>query len=127
MKIKVSLIILNEDGVPMMGKGTIWLLQRIRRLRSINQAAKEMEMSYVKALKILKDIEATLGQEILIKRIGGKDHGGAELTPFAEEFLALFESYQTTVTDFAEQAFQRFREQTNQLKEKYDEKCSKSD
>lgn len=119
MKIKVRLTILNQDGVPKMGIGTIWLLQRIRRLKSINQAAQEMEMSYVKALKMLKNMETCLGRQILIKKIGGKDHGGAELTPFAEAFLERFEAYQATVTDFAEQEFQHFLAQTHNLQEEY--------
>lgn len=119
MEIKVRLTIVNQDGASMMGIGTIWLLRRIRRLKSINQAAKEMGMSYVKALKMLKNTEATLGRQILIKKIGGKDHGGAELTPFAEAFLELFETYQATVTDFAEQEFQHFLARTHDLQEEY--------
>lgn len=119
MKLKVRVTILNDDGASMMGIGTIWLLQRIRRLKSINQAAQEMGLSYVKALKMLKNTETTLGRQILIKKIGGKDHGGAELTPFAEAFLELFETYQTTVTDFAEQEFQHFLEHVHNLQEQY--------
>jgi molybdate transport system regulatory protein len=119
MKIKVRLTILNQDSAPVMGIGTIWLLQRIRRLKSINQAAKEMGLSYVKALKILKNMEACLGRQILIKEIGGKDHGGSELTPFAEAFLELFETYYATVTDLAEQEFQHFLAQTHDLQEEY--------
>ncbi len=119
MKLKVRVTILNQDGDPMMGIGSIWLLQRIRRVQSINQAAKEMGLSYVKALKMLKNMETCLGRQILIKKIGGKDHGGSKLTPFAEAFLEVFETYQATVTDFAEQEFQHFLEQVHRLQEEH--------
>ena len=88
-----------------MGRGPIELLQGIERLGSINKAAKEMNMSYVKAWKIIKRIEATLGGKILETQIGGRDHGGSELTTLAEDFIALYTAYEQEVTKFAGQKF----------------------
>ena len=61
MKIKVKVTIVNKDNEAFMGIGPIWLLERIRKLGSINQAAKDMGMSYVKALKILNRLAKNLG------------------------------------------------------------------
>jgi len=61
MEIRIKLLVLNDEGKPFMGTGPIQLLQGIERLGSINQAAKEMKMSYVKALKIIKKMEECLG------------------------------------------------------------------
>ena len=68
MKVNLKLSILNDDDLPFMGKGPARLLQGIERLGSINQAAREMEMSYVKAWKIINNMEASLGRKILKKK-----------------------------------------------------------
>ena len=86
-----------------MGRGPVQLLQGIERLGSINQAAKEMNLSYVKALKMIKNIEASVGGKILITKIGGKEHGGAELTPVASKFLMAYTAYEAEVTTFAQE------------------------
>ena len=65
MKIHLKLVVLNEQGLPFMGRGPVELLRGIERLGSINQAAKEMNMSYVKAWKIIKRMEASLGGKML--------------------------------------------------------------
>lgn len=88
-----------------MGRGPVQLLQGIERLGSINQAAKEMNMSYVKALKIIKRMEASLGGKVLITKIGGKEHGGAELTPPAKKFIDLFIAYEAEVANVAQKQF----------------------
>ena len=105
MKIHLKLSVLNDQGLPFMGRGPVQLLQGIERLGSINQAAKEMNMSYVKALKIIKRIEVGLGGKILRTKIGGKEHGGAELTPLAKKFIDLFTAYEAEVANFAQERF----------------------
>lgn len=102
MKIRVKLLVLNDEGQPFMGTGPIQLLQGIERLGSINQAAKEMNMSYVKALKIIKKMEACLGGKILNTTIGGKDYGGSKLTDLATRFIAAYRAYEAEVTNFAQ-------------------------
>ena len=105
MKIHLKLSVSNDQGEPFMGRGPVQLLQGISRLGSINQAAKEMNLSYVKALKIIKKIETCLGGKILITKIGGKEHGGAELTPLAVKFLNFFTAYEAEVENFAQERF----------------------
>jgi molybdate transport system regulatory protein len=105
MKIHLKLSVLNDQGLPFMGRGPVQLLQGIERLGSINQASKEMNMSYVKAWKIIKRIEVGLGGKILRTKIGGKDHGGSELTPLAAKFIDFFTAYETEVANFAQDKF----------------------
>ncbi len=110
MKLHVKLSILNDQGLPFMGRGPVQLLQGIKRLGSINQAAKEMNMSYVKAWKIIKRMEISLGGKILKSEIGGRDFGGSELTPLAVAFLDSFTAYETAVSDFAQERFTAVQE-----------------
>jgi molybdate transport system regulatory protein len=105
MKIHLKLSVLNDQGLPFMGRGPVQLLQGIERLGSINQAAKEMDLSYVKALKMIKRMEACLGGKIVKTEIGGKEHGGAKLTPLANKFIGLFTAYEAEVANFAHERF----------------------
>jgi molybdate transport system regulatory protein len=105
MRLHLKLSILNDQGVPFMGRGPVQLLQGIERLGSINQAAKEMKMSYVKAFKIIKNMENCLGGKILNTTIGGKDYGGSKLTPLAAKFLDFYMAYEAEVVNFAQERF----------------------
>lgn len=108
MKLKLKISIADGNNESFMGIGLVWLLGRIKRFRSINLAAKDMKMSYAKAHYILKRLERNLGQKLLIKRKGGYDRGGTELTPFAEGFIQRYDRYQRKVKRFAEKEFPGF-------------------
>ncbi len=106
MKIHLKLSVLDDQGTQFIGRGPVQLLQGIERLGSINQAAKEMNLSYVKALKMIKRMEACLdGKKIVKTEIGGKEHGGAKLTPLATKFIGLFTAYEAEVANFAQEKF----------------------
>ncbi|HPW69161.1 MAG: LysR family transcriptional regulator [Desulfomonilia bacterium] len=119
MQVYLKINVLDDQGHNFMGKGGVQLLQGIKRLGSINKAAKEMRLSYIKALKIIRKMEAGLGHKILETTTGGKDHGGAELTPFAGEILDLFMEYDATITAFALERFGKVRERMDALVKKY--------
>ncbi|MBN1140836.1 MAG: LysR family transcriptional regulator [Deltaproteobacteria bacterium] len=118
MKLNLKLIVLNDQEMPFMGKGGRELLQGIERLGSINKAAKEMGLSYAKALKIIKKIETNLHGQVLKRQIGGKEHGGAELTPLAVEFIEIYIAYEKEVTAFAQERFLAVDERLRALVEK---------
>ena len=120
MKIRLKLIVMNDQGLSFMCRGNTQLLQGIERLGSINQAAKEMKLSYVKALKIIKKMDACLGGKILKTQIGGKEHGGAELTPLATKFIDLFTAYEAEVANFAQEKFIMIKERLETLEKEID-------
>ena len=105
MNVKVRLIITDERGESFMGIGLLWLLRGVEKHKSIRQAAKKMDLSYPKALKILNHLERKLGRPLLIRKRGGQKRGGADLTPFAQSFLAEYERFHKRVADFAEKEF----------------------
>ena len=108
MRVKVKVSIINNSGVPVMGPGPLDLLAKVKEHSSISQAAKIMNLSYVKALNMLNRLEKSLGHKILLRRRGGNDRGGTELTPFAEYYLRQYSKMEKRVTDFAEAEFQSF-------------------
>ncbi|MEN6622258.1 MAG: hypothetical protein ABFD50_11980 [Smithella sp.] len=118
MKLYLKLNILDDQGVAIIGKGSIHLLRNIQQQGSINKAAKEMDMSYVKALKIIRKMENCLGAKILKTTIGGKDYGGSELTPLAIKLLNLFTTYESKVENFANKQFIIFEKHLDAICEK---------
>lgn len=115
MQLRVKLSILNASGEAFMGIGLVWLLQRIARLRSISKAAADMKMSYVKALRILDELERNLGAKVLIRTRGGNARGGASLTPFGREFVACYTELQSRVERSAQRSFARFQRKLDAL------------
>jgi len=68
-RIKVSISI--KPDIPIMGRGCLRLLEKIKEYRSIYQASKNMGLSYVKALNMLNRLEGSLVHKILIRKRGG--------------------------------------------------------
>jgi len=109
MKVKVRLSILNAKGEGYMGIGLVWLLKNIQKFKSIRLAALDMELSYTKALTILNRLEKNLGKKVLVRTRGGMVRGGAELTPFAKEYIRAYEDFAGDVSDYAQKRFKAFR------------------
>jgi len=99
--------------------GLLQLLEGIDRHGSIQQAARDMELSYVKALKILNRVERELGEPLLIRQKGGASRGKSELTPFARQFAANFAKLRNKLVKAGNQAFSEF---SGRFKAKKDKK-----
>lgn len=87
------------------GPGVARLLRNVEEQGSLRGAAKAMGMAYSKAWTITKNAEAGLGFSLLQRRTGGKNGGGAALTPEAERLLAAYTRYCDRLNSFAENAF----------------------
>jgi molybdate transport system regulatory protein len=108
MKIKVKLIITNDQDESFMGVGLIWLLQAIKECKSINSAAKSMNMSYAKAIKLLNNLEHNLGDKVIDRRRGGNERCGAELTSYGESLIKKYLALQKKVNRAADAEFVNF-------------------
>ena len=91
-----------------MGIGLLWLLRGVEKHKSIQRAAKKMDLSYPKALKILNRLDRKLGRPLLIRKRGGQERGGTVLTPFAARFIAEYERLHNRVEAFAGKEFRAF-------------------
>ena len=93
------------------GPGVAQLLHRVQELHSLRAAAMSMNMAYSKAWTILKASEENLGFKLLHSTTGGKNGGGATLTPEAESILSAYEDYCAAVRAYGESLFQeKFRD-----------------
>jgi len=108
MQIKIKVTLVNEEREEFMGIGLVWLLRRIDETRSIRQAAVQMELSYVKALRMVNRLEKNLGAPVLERQRGGNDRGGAELTAFGKRFLNRYDAMQKRIKAYAEKEYERF-------------------
>jgi len=108
MDVRIKVSISKKPDIPIMGPGPLHLLEKIREFKSINQAAKSMGLSYVKALNMMNRLEQNLEHKILIRKRGGNDRGGTELTPFAENYIDEYRRLEDKIRNFAENEFQVF-------------------
>jgi molybdate transport system regulatory protein len=82
---------LELDGQRLIGEGRARLLRLIQETKSINAAAKLMDVSFRRAWAMVKDMEDTLKVPLVEKKRGGVGGGTAILTPAAVELLERYE------------------------------------
>lgn len=102
MEVDIRILLKTDAGEPFMGIGQVWLLQGIERTRSIAEAAREMDLSYPKALRMLKNVERGLGAPAVVRHKGGAGHGGAELTALGQDFLRRYDRIHARIIRYAE-------------------------
>lgn len=106
MEIRSKLWI-EVDGEPVFGRGRRFLLQAIDSHGSINQAAKEVGISFRKAWSHIKAMEERLGMKLVDRQAGGKNGGGAALTGDARMFLKNFEAMEEGIREIVDERFKK--------------------
>jgi len=104
MEIKSKLWI-EVDGRPVFGRGRRFLLEAIDSYGSINQAAKEINISYRKAWGYIKAMEERLGFKLIERQTGGKNGGGAILTGEAKVFLKQYAALEKGMQELVDERF----------------------
>lgn len=100
-----SKIWLEVDGEPVFGSGREALLRSIDKCGSINKASKDIRISYRKALGYIQAMEKRLGIELVMRKAGGKNGGGACLTKEAERFLDKYELFEQGINEMLDKKF----------------------
>ncbi len=106
MEIKSKLWI-EVDGRPVFGRGRQFLLEAIDKHGSINQAAKEINISYRKAWGYIKALVERLGFKLIERQTGGKNGGGATLTDQARVFLKKYEAMEKGIKELVDERFKK--------------------
>ena len=73
-----------------LGRGKIQLLEHIRDTGSISAAGRAMDMSYRRAWQLVDALNSMFSEPSVISQRGGKQGGGAVLTPFGEDLIRCF-------------------------------------
>ncbi len=91
----------ESAGRALLGKGRVELLEGIERWRSISAAARQMNMSYRRAWLLVQAMNEAAGEPLVEAVTGGKEGGGARLTPQGRLAMTVFRSLQQQVYDQA--------------------------
>ena len=81
---------IDLDSEGRIGPGKIQLLENIRALGSISAAGRAMDMSYKRAWDLVDEINRICRQAAVERQTGGKNGGGAVLTPFGISLVARY-------------------------------------
>ena len=83
MSIRIDL---DHDG--RLGPGKVTLLERIAETGSISAAGRAMAMSYPRAWRLVADLNASFAEPLVAAQMGGRQGGGATLTPLGLRLVA---------------------------------------
>lgn len=72
------------------GPGKMELLELVADTGSISEAAKRMEMSYMRAWSLIQTMNACFKEPVIEAARGGHERGGAELTATGKQVLKLY-------------------------------------
>lgn len=118
MELKAKLYLVDEEGNKFMGIGVLWLLQHIREHKSLRKGSSVLGISYSKAFSMVRNLEKSLGVAILDRKKGGANRDGATLTPFGEQFIELYETFEQEAKLTLEKPYEQFRENLSLLFDK---------
>lgn len=90
------------------GPGKAELLAHIDLTGSISEAAKAMEMSYMRAWTLVKSMEKGFVEPLVLKVRGGNARGGAALSETGRSVLALYREMEAESTEAMRGAGERF-------------------
>ncbi|MEW6221514.1 MAG: LysR family transcriptional regulator [Thermodesulfobacteriota bacterium] len=99
-RIRSKIWIEDANGQVVFGNGRYRMLMAIDRHRSLQMAARELQMSYRALWGRVKASEERLGRVLVVR-----EGRGSCLTPFARELLASFARLEQEVRDRADQAY----------------------
>ena len=81
---------IDLDTESRIGPGKIELLENIDKFGSISAAGRAMDMSYKRAWDLVDEINRICRRNAVERQTGGKNGGGAALTPFGESLVARY-------------------------------------
>ena len=87
---------IHVAGSHSLGPGKAALLEAIQETGSISAAARALGMAYRHAWELVDDLNACFAPGVVAAAPGGREGGGARLTPFGEELVRRFRAMEAT-------------------------------
>jgi molybdate transport system regulatory protein len=91
------------------GPGKIQLLENIRQYGSISAAGRAMDMSYKRAWDLVDEINRICRQAAVERQTGGKNGGGAVLTPFGISLVTRYRKIERDAASAVRKELQALR------------------
>ena len=89
------------------GPGKAELLMHLMETGSLNQAAKRMEMSYMRAWQLVQSMNRSFRKPLVQTGRGGAGGGGSQLTEFGREALELYRQMEAASYAAVEEPWKR--------------------
>jgi molybdate transport system regulatory protein len=89
---------IDLDSEGRIGPGKIQLLENIHKNGSISAAGRAMDMSYKRAWDLVDEVNRICRQAAVERQTGGKNGGGAALTPFGTSLVARYRKIERDAT-----------------------------
>jgi molybdate transport system regulatory protein len=83
----------ESNGQAVLGDFRVDLLRTIQDTGSLAQAAHQLGLSYRRAWEKLRDMERSLGAQLVITERGGQSRGGSRLTARADKLVSQYERF----------------------------------
>jgi molybdate transport system regulatory protein len=109
---------IDLDANDRIGPGKIALLENIHRCGSISAAGRAMEMSYKRAWDLVDEINRICRQAAVERQTGGKNGGGAVLTPFGRILVARYRKIERRAATAARKELQALRAEIGRPKKR---------
>jgi molybdate transport system regulatory protein len=93
-----------------LGPGKMELLAWLVKTGSLNEAARRMEMSYMRAWTLVKTMEKCFREPVVVAARGGKSGGGMKVTETGRLVLALYQAMEAAALKSMEKPWQRLQE-----------------
>ena len=90
LSVKVCLRVVRGEG-DAFGPGKAQLLESLIETGSLNRSASAMKMSCVKALALVRAMNAHFAEPLVVLSRGGRDGGGTQVTAAGRKVLAAYQ------------------------------------
>jgi len=92
-----------------LGPGKIDLLVTLAEVGSLNEAARRLGMSYMRAWTLMKTMNQCFRQPVIQAKRGGKRGGGVIVTPTGRRALSLYQEIESAALTSARPAWRRLQ------------------
>jgi molybdate transport system regulatory protein len=93
-----------------LGPGKVELLAHLDDTGSIAEAAKRMDMSYMRAWTLLQQMEGCFKEPLVERQRGGAERGGVTLTDTGKRALELYQTMEMAADKAVQPAFAKLKE-----------------
>lgn len=107
---------IDLDPEGRIGPGKIALLENIDKCGSISAAGRAMDMSYKRAWDLVDEINRICRQAAVERQTGGKNGGGAVLTPFGISLVTRYRKIERDATSAARKELRALRSEIGRAK-----------
>lgn len=101
-RLSIRVDLANGDRI---GPGKIALLEAIRATGSISGAARRLDMSYRRAWLLVEEINDALREPAVAAATGGRQGGGAAVTPVGDQVITLYRTIERAAHSSADKEF----------------------